>query len=109
VRRPGITNDGLYLGTTLALRPTDGHLAWHFQHQANGQWDLDWAFERQIMQLPVKGRLETVVLTAVRCLRLTARRRPVGSPGEPIAGSCRLGLRRNFWAAATLTEFEIDD
>jgi PQQ-dependent dehydrogenase (methanol/ethanol family) len=64
VQRPGVTNDGLYLDTTLALRPTDGRLAWHFQHQANGQWDLDWAFERQVMQLPVKGRLETVVLTA---------------------------------------------
>ena len=64
VKQPGITNDGLYLDTTLALSPTDGRLAWSFQHQANGQWDLDWAFERQIMQLPVNGRMETVVLTA---------------------------------------------
>lgn len=64
VKQPGISNDGLYLDSTLAISPTDGRLAWHFQHQANGQWDLDWAFERQIMQLPVKGRMETVVLTA---------------------------------------------
>jgi alcohol dehydrogenase (cytochrome c) len=64
VNQPGITNDGLYLDSTLAISPADGRLAWHFQHQANGQWDLDWAFERQIMQLSVKGRMETVVLTA---------------------------------------------
>ena len=64
VNQPGITNDGLYLDATLALSPSDGRLAWYFQHQANGQWDLDWAFERQIVQLPVNGRMETVVLTA---------------------------------------------
>ena len=55
VNQPGVTNDALYLDSTLALDPDTGKLAWHFQHQANGQWDLDWAFERQVMQLPVNG------------------------------------------------------
>ena len=63
VGKPGITSDALYLDSTLALNPDTGRLQWHFQHQANGQWDLDWAFERQVMQLPVNGRLETVVVT----------------------------------------------
>jgi alcohol dehydrogenase (cytochrome c) len=61
--QPGVTSDALYLDTTLAIDPDTGRLEWHFQHQANGQWDLDWAFERQVMQLPVNGRLETVVVT----------------------------------------------
>ncbi len=59
----GITNDGLYLDSTLAINPDTGALAWHFQHQANGQWDLDWAFERQILPLVVDGVTTSVVAT----------------------------------------------
>ena len=44
--------------------PTTGKLAWHFQHVPNDQWDFDWAFERQIITLPVDGRERRVVLTA---------------------------------------------
>jgi len=64
VSQPGVTNDALYLDSTLALEPETGRLAWYFQHQANGQWDLDWAFERMVLQLPVKGDLKSVVVTA---------------------------------------------
>jgi alcohol dehydrogenase (cytochrome c) len=64
VRQPGITNDALYLDTTLALDPDTGRLAWYFQHQKNGQWDLDWAFERQVIQMRVKGDKQSVVVTA---------------------------------------------
>ena len=64
VTQAGVTNDALYLDSTLAFNPDTGRLAWYFQHQANGQWDLDWAFERQVMQLPVKGDLHSVVVTA---------------------------------------------
>tara|TARA_B100000809_G_scaffold101171_1_gene99739 strand:+ start:6664 stop:8796 length:2133 start_codon:yes stop_codon:yes gene_type:complete len=62
-RVPGTNNDALYLDTTLALNPDTGELVWYFQHQANGQWDLDWAFERQIMTLPVDGVETSVVVT----------------------------------------------
>ena len=62
--QPGVTNDALYLDSTLALNPDTGQLVWYFQHQANGQWDLDWAFERQVMQLPVNGVSKSVVVTA---------------------------------------------
>lgn len=63
VDQEGITNDALYLDATLALNPDTGELVWHFQHQANGQWDLDWAFERQVMELPVDGEMTRVVVT----------------------------------------------
>jgi alcohol dehydrogenase (cytochrome c) len=64
VNQSGINNDGLYLDSTLALDPVTGRLAWHFQHQANGQWDLDWAFERMVVPMPVKGDTQNVVATA---------------------------------------------
>ena len=64
VSQPGVTNDALYLDATLALNPDTGQLVWHFQHQANGQWDLDWAFERQVVQLDVDGVTKRLVVTA---------------------------------------------
>ncbi len=60
----GITNDALYTNATIALDPGTGKLAWYFQHVPNDQWDFDWAFERQILTLPVDGRERRVVLTA---------------------------------------------
>ena len=62
VNQPGVSNDGLYTDSTIALNPDTGKLVWHFQHQPNDQWDLDWAFERQLIQLP--GVNKTVVVTA---------------------------------------------
>ena len=64
VNQPGINNDGLYTDSTLAINPDTGKLAWHFQHMPNDQWDLDWAFERQLIKLPVNGSTRTVAVTA---------------------------------------------
>jgi alcohol dehydrogenase (cytochrome c) len=61
---PGQTSDALYTNSTLAIDPDTGKLVWHFQHFPNDQWDLDWAFERQILDLPVNGVTRRVVLTA---------------------------------------------
>jgi PQQ-dependent dehydrogenase (methanol/ethanol family) len=61
VNQPGITNDGLYTDSTIALNPDTGKLVWYFQHQPNDQWDLDWSFERHLIQLP--GVNKTVVVT----------------------------------------------
>ena len=64
VNRPGVTNDALYTDSTLAIDPDSGRIVWHFQHHPNDQWDLDWAFEQQLVQLPVRGQMRTVVVTA---------------------------------------------
>jgi alcohol dehydrogenase (cytochrome c) len=64
VNQPGITNDGLYTDSTVALNPDTGKLVWHFQHMPNDQWDLDWAFERQLIKLPINGTTRTVAVTA---------------------------------------------
>src|SRR5688500_7434983 len=62
--RPGVTNDALYTNTTLAIDPDTGKIVWHFQHHPRELWDLDWAFERQIVDLPVRGQVRKVVVTA---------------------------------------------
>lgn len=64
VGKRGVTNDALYTDSTLALDPRTGRLVWHYQHLSNDQWDFDWAFERQIVQLPVNGRSRRVIVTA---------------------------------------------
>ncbi|HEU4617846.1 MAG TPA: PQQ-binding-like beta-propeller repeat protein [Gammaproteobacteria bacterium] len=64
VDRPGVTNEALYTNSTLALNPDTGRLVWYFQHVPNDQWDFDWAFERQLVDLAVDGRPRRVVLTS---------------------------------------------
>jgi alcohol dehydrogenase (cytochrome c) len=64
IGRPGVTNDALYTNATVALDPEDGEVAWYFQHVPNDQWDFDWAFERQMVELEVNGREQRVIVTA---------------------------------------------
>ena len=64
VKQTGVTNDGLYTDSTLAINPDTGKLAWYFQHVPNDQWDLDWAFERQLISLPVNGANRKLALTS---------------------------------------------
>jgi alcohol dehydrogenase (cytochrome c) len=64
INQPGITNDGLYTDCTLAFDPDTGKLVWYFQHVHNDQWDLDWAFEQQLIKLPVNGALQKLVVTS---------------------------------------------
>jgi alcohol dehydrogenase (cytochrome c) len=59
---PG-SNDALYTNSTVALDPRTGALVWNFQHVPNDQWDMDWAFERMIIDLPDKSRSDRVVVT----------------------------------------------
>lgn len=64
IGEPGVTNDGLYTDSTLALDPDTGRLAWYFQHMRNDQWDLDWAFEQQVIRWPVDGASRKLIVTA---------------------------------------------
>uniref|UniRef100_UPI003983798F outer membrane protein assembly factor BamB family protein n=1 Tax=Phenylobacterium sp. TaxID=1871053 RepID=UPI003983798F len=59
---PGTTREALYTDSTIALDPDTGKLAWHYQHLANDQWDLDWAFERSLATIKVGGRPHRVVM-----------------------------------------------
>ena len=64
IGKAGVTNDALYTNATIALDPDTGKLAWYYQHVPNDQWDFDWAFERQLLTLPVNGRDRRVLLTS---------------------------------------------
>jgi alcohol dehydrogenase (cytochrome c) len=64
IGRRGVSNEALYTNATIALNPDDGKLVWHFQHVPNDQWDFDWAFERQLLTLPIDGRDRKVLVTA---------------------------------------------
>jgi len=63
VGKPGVTNDTLYMDSTLALEPGTGELAWYYQHHARDLWDLDWVFERMIIDLPIDGKQTRSVVT----------------------------------------------
>ncbi|HJO10956.1 MAG: PQQ-binding-like beta-propeller repeat protein [Gammaproteobacteria bacterium] len=60
----GVSNDALYTNATLALRPATGELVWYYQHIANDQFDLDWIFERSIVELEIDGEIRKAVVTA---------------------------------------------
>ena len=60
----GVSNDALYTNATLALRPATGELVWYYQHIPNDQFDLDWIFERSIVELEIEGQTRKVVITA---------------------------------------------
>jgi alcohol dehydrogenase (cytochrome c) len=62
--QPGMSNDALYTNSTLAVDPNTGKLIWYYQHFPNDQWDLDWAFERQLVNLNIGGTLRRVVITS---------------------------------------------
>jgi len=72
VDTPGITNDALYTNATVALNPDTGALVWYFQHLANDQWDLDWAFERQLVDIEFEGEMRRVVMTVGKAAILDA-------------------------------------
>jgi alcohol dehydrogenase (cytochrome c) len=46
-----IFDQALYTSSTLALRPDDGSLAWHFQHIPGEALDLDEVFERVLVDI----------------------------------------------------------
>ena len=60
---PNISTDALYTNSTIALNADTGELVWHYQHMRNDQLDHDWAFERQIINLPVNGEMRKTIVT----------------------------------------------
>ncbi len=64
INKPGITNTTLYTNNTLAFNPDTGKLVWHHSHLPNDTWDFDYVFERQIVTLPVDGKMRKLVITS---------------------------------------------
>jgi alcohol dehydrogenase (cytochrome c) len=62
--KPGQKNDALYTNNTLALDPDTGKLVWHYSHLPNDNWDMDYVFERTLVDLPVKGKPTKLSVTS---------------------------------------------
>ena len=72
VDKEGVSSEALYTNSTIALRPDTGELVWHYQHMQNDQWDLDWVFERQIVDVEFKGATRRAVMNVGKVAILEA-------------------------------------
>lgn len=61
---PDVTNNALYTDSTLALDPQTGDLKWYHQYLANDSLDLDYVYERLLIDLPFKGEDRKMVVTS---------------------------------------------
>jgi len=62
-RKPGMKVTAMYSDTTLAINPDTGKLEWYHQHLEDDTWDLDYVYERQLIDLPVNGETRKAVVT----------------------------------------------
>jgi len=60
---PNVTNDALYSNSTLAIDVTSGELDWYHQYLPTDGLDLDYAYERLLIDLPVNGEMRQQVVT----------------------------------------------
>lgn len=62
-KKEGFDNSALYTDATLAIDPKSGKMKWHFQHLENDTLDLDYAYERILVDLPIAGKPRKSVVT----------------------------------------------
>lgn len=60
---PNVTNDALYTNATLAINATSGDLEWYHQYLPTDGLDLDYVYERLLIDLPVNGEMRQQVVT----------------------------------------------
>jgi alcohol dehydrogenase (cytochrome c) len=63
-RKDGMRNDALYSDSTLAIEPTTGKLRWFRQHLQDDTWDLDYVYERMLVDLTVNGQTRKALITS---------------------------------------------
>jgi alcohol dehydrogenase (cytochrome c) len=64
------------MNSMLALNPDTGKLVWYYQHIPSDAYDQDYAFERIVVQVNVRGERHKAVIT-------------VGKPGIFEGDGCR--------------------
>ncbi|HME26941.1 MAG TPA: PQQ-binding-like beta-propeller repeat protein [Acetobacteraceae bacterium] len=60
---PSITNTSLYSDSTLAIDPATGKVKWYHQYLQDDTWDLDYVYERMLIDLPLNGATRKMVVT----------------------------------------------
>jgi alcohol dehydrogenase (cytochrome c) len=63
-KKPGFENNALYSDSTLAIDPNTGNLKWYRQHLQDDTWDLDYVYERMLIDLPVNGQMRKALVTS---------------------------------------------
>ena len=56
-------SNALYSDSTLALDPKTGAMKWYHQYLQDDTWDLDYAYERLLIDLPFDGQPRKQVVT----------------------------------------------
>ena len=64
VKKEGFDNSALYTDSTLAIDPSTGKLKWYHQHLPNDTDDLDYSYERVLVDIPVNGETRKALVTA---------------------------------------------
>jgi alcohol dehydrogenase (cytochrome c) len=62
-KKPGQKSNALYSDSTLAIDPDTGRMKWYRQHLEDDTWDLDYVYERLLVDLPVDGETRKAVVT----------------------------------------------
>jgi alcohol dehydrogenase (cytochrome c) len=62
--KPGAKHNAMYSDSTLAINPDTGQLKWYHQHLEDDTWDLDYVYERLLVDLPVNGETRKAVITS---------------------------------------------
>jgi alcohol dehydrogenase (cytochrome c) len=63
-KKPGAKVTALYSDSTLAINPDNGRMQWYHQHLEDDTWDLDYVYERSLVDLPVNGEIRKAVVTS---------------------------------------------
>ena len=63
ITRGTLGADSLYVDSTVALNPDTGKLVWYYQHVPHDPYDQDYAFERIIVPVTVRGERHKAVIT----------------------------------------------
>ena len=61
--KPGAKHNAMYSDSTLAIEPDTGKVKWYHQHLEDDTWDLDYVYERLLVDLPVNGETRKAVVT----------------------------------------------
>lgn len=61
---PNVTNNALYTDSTLAIDVKTGDLKWYHQYLPNDSLDLDYVYERLLIDLPFEGTERKMVVTS---------------------------------------------
>lgn len=58
--------DNLYITSTLALRPENGEIAWHFQYSPNDPYDYDETAESMLVDMEIDGQMRKTLIHIAR-------------------------------------------